>query len=75
MQRLRDAIPPEERERKSRGILDQLTSLPVYRNADQILVIDSGKITQRGTHDTLMQENGTYRSFVESRREAASWRL
>ena len=38
MQRLRDAIPPEERERKSRVILDQLTSLPVYRNADQILV-------------------------------------
>ena len=49
--------------------------LKTVRNADQILVIDSGKITQQGTHDTLMQENGTYRSFVESRREAASWRL
>ena len=49
--------------------------LKTVRHADQILVIDSGKIAQHGTHDTLMKQDGIYRNFVESRREAASWRL
>jgi ATP-binding cassette subfamily B protein len=49
--------------------------LKTVRHADNILVIDSGRIAQQGTHDELMQQDGIYRSFVESRREAASWRL
>lgn len=49
--------------------------LKTVRNADQIIVIDGGQIAQQGTHDTLMQSDGIYRRFVESRREAASWRL
>ncbi len=49
--------------------------LKTVRGADQIFVIDNGKIAERGTHEDLMQEDGIYRSFVESRREAASWRL
>jgi len=49
--------------------------LKTVRNADKILVIESGKIAQQGTHDELMREDGIYRRLVESRREAASWRL
>ena len=49
--------------------------LKTVRNADQILVIENGRIAQRGTHDSLMSSEGIYRTFVESRREAASWRL
>ena len=49
--------------------------LKTVRNADKILVIESGKIAQQGTHDELMREDGIYRRFVESRREAASWRM
>ena len=49
--------------------------LKTVRNADQIIVIDGGQIAQQGTHDELMQSDGIYRRFVESRREAASWRL
>ena len=49
--------------------------LKTVRHADQIIVIDGGQIAQQGTHDTLMQSDGIYRRFVESRREAASWRL
>ncbi|HOO05991.1 MAG TPA: ABC transporter ATP-binding protein [Ruminococcus sp.] len=47
--------------------------LKTVRNADKILVIESGKIAQQGTHDELMREDGIYRRLVESRREAASW--
>ena len=60
---------------KEKTIIMIAHRLKTVRNADQILVIDSGRIAQQGTHDTLMQSDGIYRRFVESRREAASWRL
>ena len=60
---------------KEKTIIMIAHRLKTVRGADQILVIDSGKIAERGTHEALMQENGICRSFVESRREAASWRL
>jgi ATP-binding cassette subfamily B protein len=34
--------------------------LSTVRNADQILVVDDGRIVQRGTHDELLAEGGTY---------------
>ncbi len=49
--------------------------LKTVRSADQIIVIDKGRIAQSGTHEELMKKNGIYRTFVENRREAASWRL
>ena len=60
---------------KEKTIIMIAHRLKTVRNADQIIVIDGGKIAQQGKHDSLMCENGIYRSFVESRREAASWRL
>lgn len=49
--------------------------LKTVQNADQILVIDRGRIVQQGRHDALMQEDGLYRRFVQARAAAASWRL
>ena len=60
---------------KEKTIIMIAHRLKTVRSADQILVIENGSIAQRGTHDELIQENGIYRNFVESRREAASWRL
>jgi ATP-binding cassette subfamily B protein len=34
--------------------------LSTIKNADQILVLERGKIIERGTHDTLMQLSGRY---------------
>ena len=44
-------------------------------DADQIIVVDGGRIVQRGTHEELMREQGIYRRFIEVRREAAGWQL
>ena len=49
--------------------------LATIENADQILVIDGGTVAQRGTHDQLMAEGGTFRRFVEIRRRAEGWRI
>jgi ATP-binding cassette subfamily B protein len=40
--------------------------LSTVRNADQILVVEDGRIVQRGTHDQLLAEGGTYADLYET---------
>lgn len=49
--------------------------LKTVRHADNILVIDGGRIVQSGTHEQLMQQGGIYRRFVQSRELAAGWKV
>ena len=49
--------------------------LNTVRSADQILVLDKGRIVQRGTHRELMEQEGLYRRFVGLREQALGWRL
>lgn len=39
--------------------------LSTIQNADKILVLDKGIITQQGTHQELMKEAGLYRKLIE----------
>lgn len=34
-------------------------------NADQIMVLDQGKVIQHGTHETLLEKEGTYRKIFD----------
>ena len=49
--------------------------LKTVRGADQILVLDGGRIVQRGTHDELIKEDGIYADFVGGKKETAGWKL
>ena len=49
--------------------------LKTVRKADQIVVIEKGRIAEQGTHDVLLQKNGIYSSFICSRKEAVSWKV
>ncbi|MCR5797255.1 MAG: ABC transporter ATP-binding protein/permease [Eubacterium sp.] len=49
--------------------------LKTVRNADQILVIEKGKIAEQGTHDSLMENGGIYSRFIAERSKASSWRI
>ncbi len=49
--------------------------LKTVRHADQIIVVDKGKIVQRGRHEELIRKEGIYRNFVSGRRQAVSWKL
>jgi ATP-binding cassette, subfamily B, bacterial len=40
--------------------------LSTVRKADQILVLDHGKIVEKGTHTQLLEENGLYSVFHQS---------
>ncbi len=60
---------------KEKTIIMIAHRLKTVRHADQIFVVDNGKIVQHGTHGQLIREKGIYRTFVEGRQEAASWKL
>ncbi|MDR2296584.1 MAG: ATP-binding cassette domain-containing protein, partial [Clostridiales Family XIII bacterium] len=49
--------------------------LATIENADQILVMDDGRIVQRGTHGELVAREGLYRRFVDIRERAEGWRI
>ena len=61
--------------RKEKTIIMIAHRLKTVRHADQIFVIDNGKIVQYGTHQELIRANGIYKTFVEGRQEAASWKI
>lgn len=60
---------------KEKTILMIAHRLKTVRHADNILVIDKGRIAQSGTHEQLMEQGGIYRRFVESRKQAVGWKV
>ena len=47
--------------------------LATIENADQILVIDKGKVVQKGTHQELIKQKGLYQRFISIREQAEGW--
>ena len=60
---------------KEKTIIMIAHRLKTVRNADQILVVDQGRIVQQGKHDELMKQDGIYKRFVNAREAAAGWKL
>lgn len=49
--------------------------LATIESADQILVVDEGKIVQRGTHKELINQKGVYKRFLDIRKTAEGWSI
>ena len=47
--------------------------LATIEHADQILVVDGGKIVQKGTHQQLILQSGIYQRFITIREQAEGW--
>ena len=44
-------------------------------NADQILVLEKGKIKEQGAHDELLRQGGLYARLWEEQNRAGCWKL
>ncbi len=60
---------------KDKTIIMIAHRLKTIENADQILVIDNGKIIQSGRHKELMRVEGIYKKFIMGRQKAVSWKI
>lgn len=49
--------------------------LATIQNVDQILVVDDGRIVQRGTHEELIGKEGIYKKFLAIRQAAEGWSI
>ncbi len=49
--------------------------LATIEQADQILVLDEGRIVQKGRHAQLVAEEGVYRRFISIREQAEGWSI
>ncbi len=60
---------------KQKTIIMIAHRLKTVRNADQIIVVENGKIVQKGKHEELMMQEGIYKNFISGRKQAVSWKI
>ena len=71
----RDLMKAIEELTREKTVIMIAHRLKTVRNADQIVVIDKGRIAEQGKHDELVAKGGIYARFIDSRKEAVSWKL
>ncbi len=77
-------IDPEN-ERKLKVAIEELTKdktiimiahqLSTIQDADQILVLNNGKIEQRGIHKKLIEQGGLYKTLIGMKNKATIWKI
>ena len=60
---------------KDKTIIMIAHRLKTVERADQIVVLDKGRIVEQGKHRELLAKQGLYSRFIQERRSAASWQI
>ena len=60
---------------RGRTVVMVAHSLRSVRGADEIAVLERGRIVERGTHDRLMEEGGLYASFYRLQEDSENWKI
>ncbi len=60
---------------KDKTVIMIAHKLNTVKNADDIIVIDNGKIVEEGKHKELIKNNGIYSRFIKEREQIAGWKI
>ena len=60
---------------KGKTIITIAHRLATIEHADQILVVEDGRIAEKGTHSELISQDGVYKRFIQIREQAEGWRI
>ena len=71
----RDLMEAVKELTKEKTVIMIAHRLKTVRNADQIVVINKGRIAEQGKHEELIAKGGIYAKFIDTRKEAVSWKL
>ena len=71
----RDLIEAVKELTKEKTVIMIAHRLKTVRNADKIVVINKGRIAEQGKHEELIAKGGIYAKFIDTRKEAVSWKL
>jgi len=67
---LRDAVGPLAPKECQATVLLCSTRLTAFETADQVVVLDHGRITEQGTHDALLAAGGLYARMLRAERRS-----
>ncbi len=71
----RDLLQAIEALTREKTIIMIAHRLKTVRHADQIIVVDKGKLVQNGNHEELIDQEGIYKRFIGQREFVVSWKL
>ena len=60
---------------KNKTVIMIAHKLNTVKNADDIIVLDNGRIVEEGKHNELIKNNGIYQRFIMEREAIAGWKL
>ena len=60
---------------KGRTVIAIAHRLKTIKGADQIIVLDNGRIREKGTHETLMQAKGLYAQLWNIQEQISGWKM
>ena len=60
---------------KSKTVIVIAHKLATIQKADQIIVLENGKIAERGSHETLLQQKSIYRRMWAIQQRSGGWKV
>ncbi|MBF7019918.1 ABC transporter ATP-binding protein [Staphylococcus sp. 18_1_E_LY] len=60
---------------KGKTVITIAHKIGTIKNANEIIVLNEGEITQKGVHNTLINESGIYQNFIKTKTQSEGWRL